>query len=436
MLPQLMIVVSLAIGQSQPSPPTVKRGAWQSPPEGVMPARTEEGIPSEDEETPTAPPTEEPTATPGRPDRWMFMRMMQGTWPGWLLDGNRMQLTGWVNSSFTASSSDRSNLPVVWNDRANDFLLNQAWFRFERSIVTSGTTTPTWGFRSDWLVGSDYRYTLARGVFNGQLTANDGAPNLYGVDPIQFYANVYFPTWFQGTELRLGRHYCPFGVESLEAISTPLVSRSYAFNWAPPFTHTGIMVNATLTPTWSVNLMLVEGNDVFIDPADELRFVGKVQWTSPDKRQSIAFGTSAGRGKYDADRAFNHINVFDVVYTRNVNARLVYNFETIYGYQTDAPRPNDGTVGTVNWWSVVNYLFYSLSPRLTAIARSECFDDVQGSRTGFEGLYLANTVGIAFKPYKSVILRSEIRYDHNIDSRPFEDKRGQFTAGFDAIVRW
>ncbi len=155
------------------------------------------------------------------------MRGLQGTWLGDLLDGNRLYLSGWTEASYTASTDRVSNFPVAFNDRANEFLLQQAWFRFEHPLLSTGTTEPSFGFHVDVLVGSDYRWTLIRGLFNSQLVNSTGAQNLYGVDPIQFYVNAYVPSLFQGTEIRVGRTYNPWGYESLEAVSTPMVSRSY-----------------------------------------------------------------------------------------------------------------------------------------------------------------------------------------------------------------
>ena len=126
--------------------------------------------------TPAPPPPPAP-ATPTPPDRWILMKSLQGTWRGALLDSERMQVTGWADVSFTASSATHSNLPMGFNDRANDFLLQQNWFRFERAVVTAGTTEPTFGFRCDTILpGSDYFFTLARGIFNDQLTADHGRP--------------------------------------------------------------------------------------------------------------------------------------------------------------------------------------------------------------------------------------------------------------------
>src|SRR5207248_10615070 len=115
------------------------------------------------------PPTA-PAAPPTKPDRWPLMQALQGTWYGAVLDDNRMSVSGWTEGAFTASTARRDNRPMAFNDRANDFLLQQNWLRVERPIDDKATT-PTWGFRSDTILpGSDYRYTLARGLLDRQLT--------------------------------------------------------------------------------------------------------------------------------------------------------------------------------------------------------------------------------------------------------------------------
>jgi hypothetical protein len=440
-----------AIQPAAPAEATKQAEALPKPVEVVAPL-----LPEPKAETPAE---EAPAAAAAAGDRWLLMRSLQGTWPGALLDDHRMSIWGWTAGSYTASSASKINSPVVWNDKADQFLLQQHWMRFERTVVTSGTTEPTFGFRSDWLIGSDYRFTLPRGIFNNQFTERDnGLPNDYGVDPIAFYAQAYFPTVGNGLDVKVGRYFTPFGVESLEAISTPTVSRSYAFNWAPPFTHTGFLATLTVNPKWTVAGGFALGNDVFIDPADEGRFVGFIKYTAPNARDTLTFGTSIGRGKFNEVENFNHINVFDVVWTHVINSRLTYNLEVIHGYQTNVPQPgelapqlDDGgnlvlddtgsvvlvpKVGTAHWGSIVNYLFYTFTPRLTGMARFELFDDFDGHRTGFEGLYTAATVGLNFKPYKSLWIRPELRYDYNGESQPFEGKNWLVTAATDVIFRW
>jgi hypothetical protein len=43
---------------------------------------------------------------------------------------------------------------------------------------------------------------------------------------------------------------------------------------------------------------------------------------------------------------------------------------------------------------------------------------------------------LSFKPTKAVTIRPELRYDYNIESRPFEGRHGLITASADVILRW
>jgi Putative beta-barrel porin-2, OmpL-like. bbp2 len=385
-------------------------------------------------EAPTAiPPAEQPPApapTPP-PDRWLLMRSLQGTWPGWLLDGNRLQISGWTDMSFTASSDRTSNLPMGFNHRANDFLLQQNWLRIERPVVTSGATEPTFGFRSDTILpGSDYLFTLPRGIFNSQLTADHGKPELYGIDPIQFYLEAYFPTVGRGLDVKFGRFFAQYGVEANDAISNALLSHAYTFIY-DPFTHTGLLTTLKLTDLWSLQAGMVLGSDIFIDPADTPTFIGSVKWAGSDQRDSVLFSVILGSGRFNEERNFHNPEIFDLVYTHKFNPRWNYSFESLFGFTHNVP-----DIGRADWFGVLNYLTYDFTPRWSGTTRLEFFDDAQGQRTGFKGLYTTITAGLSFKPRKSIILRPEVRYDYNEESRPFENHHGLFTAATDLLLRW
>jgi hypothetical protein len=359
------------------------------------------------------------------------MKTLQGTWPGGLLDTTHTQITGWTDASFTASSDQQSNLPMGFNHRANDYLLQQNWLRIDHPVVTSGTTEPTFGFRSDTILpGADYRFTLARGLFSGQLTANNGGPNPYGIDPIQFYGEAYFPTVGRGLDVKVGHFYSQICVESNEAPSNAFLSHAYDFIY-DPFTHTGVLATLKLTDSWSVQAGLVLGSDVFIDPADEPTFIGSVKWVQSDQRNSVLFSVILSSGRFNQERNFNNVNVFDMVYTHQFNSRLSYNLDAMVGYETNVP-----SIGTAEWGATVHYLTWTFTPRLNGTMRLELFEDGQGQRTGFPGLYTAITAGLQFRPIKDVLFRPELRYDYNSESRPFEDKHGLFTAAADVIIRW
>jgi hypothetical protein len=391
-----------------------------------------------------------------RPERWWLMKQTQGTWLGSFLDDNRLFLSGWIEQSFTASTDRFSNYPVIFNDRANTYLLQQAWVRIGRKLVTDGTTEPSWGFQIDVINGSDYRWTIPRGLFNSQLDNHTpGTQNLYGVDPVQHYLSLYVPTLFRGVEFRLGRFYSPMNFDSIEGVTTPLDSRAYAFENSP-FTMCGLGAYVTFNSAWTGVFMLINGNDVYFgDPAEELRFAGNVKWTQTGGRNVVQLGTSLGRGKFNpayptppqqttnalATEPFgrNNFNTFDLLYTHLFNSVLSYNLEIMYGYQYNVPQaslPISDPGGFTDWFSILHYFFYDINSRLRLIGRWEDFDDIQGQRTGFAGLYNAVTGGFQYKLNPSTILRPEVRYDYNFESTPFEGKHGLFTAAIDTIIRW
>lgn len=402
---------------------------------------------------PAAPAAAAPAApaTPP-PPRWLLMKELQGTWAGNLLDGNRMSISGWTLGSFTASSVANQNLPENFNYRANEPIMQQTWLRFQRSVVTTGTVEPTYGFQSDWIFGTDYRFTLPqRGIWHDQITDRaNGEPNNYGVDPVQFFAEAYYPTIGRGLDVKVGRFYCPCGIESLEATSMPLISHAYTFANGLPFTHTGVLGTLTVTPVWTVQAGLVVGSDLFLDPSDEPTAVLTAQWTQPGGRNIVKGTVVVGPGKFDAERTVNHINIANLDFTHLFNPVLSYNLEVAAGYERHIPDTTDRdgnpvVLGTATWAGVVQYVNYTISPRLAATLRAELFDDPQGVRTlaapgavvtDTKGLYEALTLGYTWKIRPGLILQQELRYDHNGESRPFEGNHSLLTAATGLTVRW
>lgn len=400
-----------------------------------------------------------------RPDRWLLQKVLQGSGPGIFLDSERMTVSGWIEAGYTGSSAAVNNAPLILNDLANTLALNQAWARLERTVVTSGTTEPTFGFRADFVGGTDYRFTLPRGLWNSQLFNRPGTQSLYGVDLVQHYLEGYLPTVVRGLDIKIGRWYAPFGSESLEAPGRPLYSVSYAASTAP-FTHLGGLATLTLSPRWTVQVGAANGNSVWFDQSAEGRFVGTIKYTAPNKKDAITFGTSVGRGSMNTGDPLNvptfagidepagreNVNSFDLVWTHTFNPRISYQLEAIYAYQSAVPANVAGGIintslaigqpGTAHYGSLVQYLFLNWTPLVGSAFRLEFFDDFEGQQTGFEGLYTEFTAGVQFKMKRQpsglaqILFRPELRYDYNGYSQPFEGRHGLFTAAADLILRW
>jgi len=377
----------------------------------------------------TSQPASESSAS--SPERWFFMKLLQGSCAGNLLDCGRIQVSGWSDISYTVGTDRHSNLPMGFNYIPYDLDLQQNWLRIERPVLTSGTSDPSFGFRFDSILpGTDYRFTTVRGLFFSQLTANNGQPNRYGIDLIQFYGEAYLPTLAQGLDIKLGRFFAQFGVETNDAIGNALCSHTYTFVHNP-FTHTGILTTTKLTDAWLVQAGLVVGSDDFISAVDNPTFIGGVKWAPPKGRDSVQLSVILGNGRFDQSQNFHNPEIVDLVFTHKINERLNYSLECLYGWTDNVP-----DTGTADWLGVPNYLTYTLTPRLNTTARLELFDDFQGQRTGFKGLYIDYTAGLGFRPCKAITIRPELRLDYNIESAPFENKHGLFTAATDVILRW
>lgn len=358
-----------------------------------------------------------------------LMKIMRGDRDASWLDRNKISVSGWTNMSYTAST-DRSNQnPMGLNYLANSFLLQQNWLRIQLPVDRSADHA-TFGFHSDTILpGSDYVYTLARGLFNGQLTANNGHPNRYGFDPVQFYAEAFLPNIYQGLQLKFGHFFAPFGAESVAAIDSPLGSRAYSFIY-DPFTQTGLLGYLQVNDVWKWKSGIVMGNDDFINPAASPYYVGGWFYDPNQGRTTAEFTVIYGSGVYNRQYSFNNPQVFDLVVNHKFDDKTRYTLDALYGFQDGVPE-----IGFANWFCFAHYLTHDWADNLSSTLRLEFFDDIQGQRTGFTGLYTALTLGVKYVPVQWLWVRPEIRYDHN-SSRPFEGNSSLFTADLDLIIRW
>ncbi len=457
MLPCVLLQAVLCVGQppdANPMPsalPIIQVQTEQPEPSSPVPEKERQPV---EVTAPLLPPAAATPAAPAPapaavpPDRWLLMKALQGTWEGDELVGNRTQVYGWTEGSYTYGSEGRGAWPMLAQSPTNEFLMNQNWLIVERTVVTTGTTEPTYGFHTAWILpGSDARYTVSRHLLDEQHGVNDFTHSAYPIDLFHAYGEGFFPTIGRGLDIKIGKNAVPYFAETEDQVFNPLFSHSYIFYYGGPFTHTGLQANLKLTDEWAIETRLVVGDDIFLGPGDQPTFVGALSWTQPGGgRNTALLSVVAGSGRYDLNNAQNNLNLLDLVYTHNFNPLLKYTLDAVAGYETNvstiAPTGRD----TAWWYGAAQYLTYTLTPRLAVTGRFELFDDPEGLRTGFEGLYEALTLGVTFKPRRqpsgtgSFLIRPEIRYDYNGDSRPYDNnndpQHGQLSLAADVIVRW
>ncbi len=426
MFTSLLLTASLAGGQppvTVPMPPQVRSIG--------QPATLPQNVPVIQEPAPSVPNAMEipDKADPEADSRTKYLleRSLAETRLGNILDSNGIIIQGWTQMSYNASTASGSNAPVFMIDRANEFLLNQNYLHVEKTLDTSKKEFQL-GFVTDWILpGSDARTTLPRGLWNDQLTRGD----LYPIDPFQFYGQAFLPNLGQGTTVKIGRFATHVGYELVQAPDTPFVSRSYMFQYNP-FTHTGIYATTTLNDNWSVGYGASTGTDTFIDqPTNTLTFLGQLKWAPAEGKTSVAANVVITNPKFNAAENFQVYNFYNLVLTHKFTDKLTYVLDAGYAHMSDYP-----DFGNVDWYGAANYLIYAHNDIFTSTLRAEVFDDPQGARTGFAGLYTEVTYGLTMKAAEGLLLRPSIRYDNNSKTQVWEGSQNLFTATMDVIIRW
>lgn len=459
MFTSLLLTTAVASGQ----PP-----AGYYPP-GVLPARPAQAVPRSAypviQTTPpgtlpmTAPPAPLPTTGNGKtdfpgnenpleqktdkeadedngPTKYLLERTLAGTRLGEILGNRGITVYGWTEFSYSPSTASGSAAPVFMNDRANEFLLNQNYVVVEKTLDTSKDEFQ-WGWRTDWILpGSDARTTIPRGLWDVQLRNNNGGPQLYPVDLFQAYGQVYLPGLGQGTTVKLGRFATHVGYELVQAVDTPFVSRSYMFQYNP-FTHTGVWATTALNDTWSVGYGLATGTDTFLDaPTNRPTFLGQLKWAPKDGDTTASLNVVVTNPNYIPAENFQLYNFYNLVVTHKINDKLTYAFDGGYAHMGNFTDGGGNAVGFVNWYGAANYLTYAHCDNLASTVRFELFEDAQGARTGFKGLFTEVTYGIAWKPCPGLVIRPFARYDNNNRTEVWEGNQNLFTGGLDVILRW
>jgi len=358
-----------------------------------------------------------------------------------------IRLGGWIDQGISVVANnprDRYNGPVTFNDRDDEYQMNQLWLFVERQVDTGGCGWDIGG-RIDFVYGTDARFTQAA----DGLEANwDQTEPFYQVALPQFYLDVGWNDWM----VRMGHFYTIIGYEVVPAPDNFFYSHSYTMQYAEPFTHTGILFFRDVGPQWSFVAGMHRGTDQFddTDGLNALNYLGGVSWTSCDERLSATFAISVSEQSADIN-----LMVYSVVGTWKITDRLAY------AIQHDLGDADVRFLGhSLEWYGLNQYLLYEINDCWSAGLRFEWFRDDDGVRVmglgvgnqsrglppnppHFVGDFYEITAGLNWRPTANITVRPEARWDWfdpdlptPLGNRPYDagDRNGQFLFGCDLIV--
>jgi len=370
------------------------------------------------------------------------------------------KITGLMNAGGTFNNKDTAsgfNGPLTFNDQ-HELQFNQLIITAENAIDTSEYC---WDFggRVDLLWGSDY-------IFNqttGWETHDDGTPHwngnpYYGLAMPQLYGEI----GYNDLSVKVGRWYTPVGYEVVPSSGNFFYSHAYTHQYAEPFYHWGALATYKYSDTTTLLGGLINGWDAFDKNEDHVGGVAGLLWNGGEGLSFAMSGTISQdpnpnfAGGFDD---FSQRDYFSVVVTNELTDCLTWVYVSDFGRQENANFYKPGGVGAgvpndAEWYSVYNYLYYTINDCWKAGARIGWLRDDDGARvaavrpgnpigTGFAGNFWEMTYGLNWTPTTNITIRPELRYDWYDDGGfggplPFDDGNDdfQFTGAVDVVYLW
>ena len=381
-------------------------------------------------------------------------------WTGCCRKSNSF-VSGWISQGVTWNPRDPAsgfNTPLTFNDRANEYQLNQLYATFERQMDPNAYRWDI-GARVDLLYGTDYFFTTAAGL----ETHPDGTPrwnpgsgprragrivaspaSMYGLAMPQAYVEMQAPL-AGGIQVKGGHFYTNLGYESVMAPDNFFYSHSYTMQYGEPFTHTGILLTKQLGSRITARAGVVRGWNNWDGLNSNVGYLAgfDTYW----RRSSLALNVYSGPEEVNGN---DNRTVYSLVYTRRFGQNFTYVLQHDLGTEQNAALDANLNLTDAQWYGINQYLFYQVCPDLGLGVRCEWFRDDDNARvigiplpstTG--GNYFALTLGAKWQPHYTFSVSPEVRWDWSNVAAPglgiagmFDDftSDNQFTAALNLQI--
>jgi len=317
----------------------------------------------------------------------------------------------------TRNPSSQENDLRIFDHEANSFMLDLAQIRFQKDADVGGL-----GYNFKFSFGETAKFIHSAGLGPQTLSpqTSTGVTDTTPFDLTQAFVTYNAPLG-KGLQFSFGKFVAPETAEVIEAIDNFNYSRSFLFNYAVPFTLTGVKTYYAFCDAFNAAFYLVNAWDRTTDN-NTGKTVGLSFGVTPVQPFNMAFNFLYGP-EGDSNSSNNRF-LFDWVGTLNATKNLTFVLNTDWATE-------QGVLTTVGprdarWYGVAGYAKYSFNEWFATALRGEWFNDPEGVRT-YSALTsnttmptLPNGVGrtlkegtftTEFKVAKNLILRPEYRHD-------------------------
>ena len=323
---------------------------------------------------------------------------------------------GYLHNTRNPSSQENDNR--VFDHKANSFTLDLAQIRLQKDAPVGGL-----GFKLKMSAGETAKFIHANGL---------GNPN-ESFDLTEAYVDYVAPLG-KGLKFSFGKYVTFLGAEVIEAIDNPNYSRSFLFNYAIPFTHTGLKVHYPFTDTFNVSLHVVNGWDNATDNNNGKSVGASIGWT-PIEQLAMNFSVMVGPEQNHDSK--NNRYLYDWVGTIKPIKNLAFILNADYGKEERIPG-----IGSAKWYGAAAIVKYDFLPWFSMALRGEVFKDPDGVRTGTPQTLKELTLTPEFKIAKDLIVRPEYRHDwsnrdsFDKDAAGTPRKKAQDTIALGVMYLW
>lgn len=325
--------------------------------------------------------------------------------------------------------TDEQNDLRVFDHKANSFGLDLAEIIFSKDSATGVA-----GFKVKLSAGETAKWIHARGLSGAPLSSPQTGEGTDSIDVTEAYMSYLAPIG-KGLRFDFGKMVTYHGAEVIEAKDNPNYSRSFLFNYAIPFTHTGLKMSYNFTDALSASFHIVNGWD-----------------NATDNNPGKTYGVSIGYAPADAfsgyinlmsgpeqDNSNNKRNLLDLVATIKPTKKLTFILNVDDAKEEKVPGTllPSGTTGDAKWYGASAIAKYDVSDTQDVAVRAEYFDDKDGFRTGAAQKLKEVTLTWETKLDGGLIVRPEYRHDIS-DQKSFDNstKKSQDTLALGVMYNW
>ncbi|HSR14007.1 MAG TPA: outer membrane beta-barrel protein, partial [Thermodesulfobacteriota bacterium] len=253
---------------------------------------------------------------------------------------NLLGLSIYLQGGYTYNFEDPDsgkNEQRLFDQTANSPRLDLAQIQLAKDPAMGGL-----GYKLKLSFGETAKYIHSQGLGGGTNSE---------FDLTEVYVDYLAPLG-EGLKLRFGKFATFIGAEVIEARDNYNYSRSFLFNYAEPFTHTGFMAQYPVSKMVTVGLFLINGWDVTNDNNGGKTGGASIAVTPSD---SLSFNFNFLYGPEQTSNTSNPRFLFDWVGTFNATKKLTFKANVDYGREVKDPnyRGNDS-----QWYGVAAYVRY------------------------------------------------------------------------------